>query len=332
MGPQFLILPPAAAPVATSLVPAFDGHRVFVEPWTTGFSFTIWIVLMGALVGTACGLVGNYLLLRRMALVGDAISHSILPGLVVAFLIFRQVSTPIMFGGALAAGIFTVAMIEFIQRQTRVKVDAAICIAFTSLFALGVTLISQAEASGPVHLDADCVLYGEIGLLPFDPPVVIGGWSLGPPAVVRMAAVTLVLAVCIVVFYKELLITSFDPGLARAMGMRVAFWHYALMVALSLVVVSAFESVGAILAVAMLIVPAMFAAQLSARLPVRLILTALHAAVSAVTGYHLSLWLDCSAAAAMVVCGSVLFLLAWAGTATAAVVAGPLRREDPAAG
>ena len=90
---------------------------------------TIWVVLMGALVGTACGLVGNYLLLRRMALVGDAISHSILPGLVVAFMIFRTVNTPIMFAGALGAGLLTVAIIEFIQKQTRVKVDAAISIA-----------------------------------------------------------------------------------------------------------------------------------------------------------------------------------------------------------
>jgi manganese/zinc/iron transport system permease protein len=297
------------------LVPPFDFHRVVIEPWTTGFPLTIWIVLMGSLVGIACGLVGNYLLLRRMALVGDAISHSILPGLVVAFLIFRTVNTPVMFAGALLAGLLTVAIIEFIQRQTRVKVDAAICIAFTSLFALGVTLVSAAEAAGPVHIDAECVLFGEIALIPFDPPVVLGGLELGPPPVLRMAAVTLVLVLGILLFYKELLLTSFDPGLARAMGMKTTVWHYGLMTALSLVVVSAFESVGAILAVAMLIVPAMFAAQLSTHLPTRMVLTALHAVASAATGYHLSVWLECSAAAAMVVCGSVLFALAWGITA-----------------
>ncbi len=297
------------------LIPAFDFHRVIVEPWTEGFSLTIWIVLMGALVGTACGLVGNYLLLRRMALVGDAISHSILPGLVVAFMIFRTVNTPVMFIGALGAGLLTVAIIEFIQKQTRVKVDAAICIAFTSLFAFGVTLVSAAEAAGPVHVDAECVLYGEIALVPFDPPFVLGGIELGPPPVLRMAIVTLLLAVAILAFYKELLITSFDPGLSRSMGLRTTFWHYGLMIALSLVVVSAFESVGAILAVAMLIVPAMFAAQISSRLPMRLLWTGIHAVVSAVTGYHLSVWLQCSAAAAMVVCGAALFVLAWGFTA-----------------
>lgn len=299
------------------LIPPFDFQRVLVEPWMAGFSMTIWIVLMGALVGTACGLVGNYLLLRRMALVGDAISHSILPGLVVAFLIFRTVNTPVMFAGALMAGLATVAIIEFIQKQTRVKVDAAICIAFTSLFALGVTLVSAAEAGGPVHVDADCVLYGEIALVPFDPPFVLGGIELGPPPVFRMAVVTAVLALGIMLFYKELLITSFDPGLSRSMGLRATVWHYGLMIALSLVVVSVFESVGAILAVAMLIVPAMFAAQLSSRLPMRLLLTTLHAVASAVVGYHLSVWLECSAAAAMVVCGAVFFAMAWGLTALA---------------
>lgn len=302
----------------TALIPPFDFDRVVVAPWTGGFPFTIWIVLMGVLAGTACGLVGNYLLLRRMTLVGDAISHSILPGLVVAFLVFRRADTLVMFAGALVAGLLTVVLIEFIHRQTRVKVDSAICITFTSLFALGVTMISSAEAGGPVHIDADCVLYGEIALVPLEPPVMWGEATLGPPSVLRMAVVTLCVVLGIAGFYKELLLTSFDAALAKSMGLRTGVWHYGLMTALTLVVVSAFESVGAILAVAMLIVPAMFAAQLSNRLPWRLVLTVGHAVVSAVLGYHLSLWLRCSTAGAMVVCGSVLFVLAWGGTALAA--------------
>lgn len=309
------------------LIPAFDFHRVVVAPWTEQFSFSVWIVVMGVLVGAACGIVGNYLLLRRMALVGDAISHSILLGLIVAFMIFRRVDTPIMFAGALLAGLLTVAIIEFIHRQTRVKVDSAICIAFTSLFALGVTLVSLAEAGGPVHIDAECVLYGEIALIPLEPPVIWGGMALGPPSVLRMAVVTLCLALGVMFFYKELLVTSFDPGLAKSMGLRTGFWHYALMTALSLAVVSAFESVGAILAVAMLIVPAMFAAQLSSNLPCRLALTTGHAGASALIGYHLSLWLKCSAAGAMVVSGAALFAVAWGGTALqrrqAATISGP---------
>lgn len=285
-----------------------------IEPWTDGFSITIWIVVMGILVAGACGLVGNYLLLRRMALVGDAISHSLLAGLVVAFMIFKQSGTWIMFGGALAAGLVTVVLIEFIHKQSRVKPDAAICIAFTTLFALGVVLMSSLESKGTIHIDADCVLYGEIALIWLEPPMVVQGMEWGPAPVIRMAFLFVAVVALISVFYKEMLVTSFDPGLATSLGMRSGFWHYALMGALALVVVGAFESVGAILAVAMLIVPPMFAAQLSNRLPIRLILTVVHAVLGAVLGFHLSTWLNCSTGGAMVVAGAGLFALAWAWT------------------
>jgi manganese/zinc/iron transport system permease protein len=294
-----------------NLIPSFDWHRVIVQPWVADFPIALWIVLMGFFVTAACGLVGNFLLLRRMALVGDAISHSILPGLVVAFIIFKNTSTWVAFAGALAAGMLTVLIIEFIHRQSRVKPDAAICIAFTTLFALGVVLMSMLESTGSFHIDAECVLYGEIAFVPLEPPVVWNGYELGPPSALRMVLVLIAVALAIAVFYKELLVTSFDPGLAKSLGMRTGIWHYGLMGALALVIVSAFESVGAILAVAMLIVPPMFAAQLSERLPVRLGLTVLHAALSALIGLHLSVWLNCSAAGAMVVAAALLFLAVW---------------------
>jgi manganese/zinc/iron transport system permease protein len=293
------------------LIPVFDWQRVVVQPWTADFSITVWIVLMGFFVTGACGLVGNYLLLRRMALVGDAISHSILPGLVVAFMIFKTVATWVAFTGALVAGMLTVLIIEFIHRQSRVKPDAAICIAFTTLFAVGVVLMSMLESTGSFHIDADCVLYGEIAFVPLEPAVLWTGYSLGPPSALRMIVVFGVVILAIATFYKELLVTSFDPGLAKSLGMRTAIWHYGLMGALALVVVSAFESVGAILAVAMLIVPPMFAAQLSDRLPVRLGLTVVHAALSATIGLHISVWLNCSAAGAMVVAAALLFVAVW---------------------
>jgi manganese/zinc/iron transport system permease protein len=292
-------------------IPVFDFQRVVVQPWTADFSITVWIVLMGFFVTAACGLVGNYLLLRRMALVGDAISHSILPGLVVAFMIFKTSAIWVAFTGALVAGMLTVLIIEFIHRQSRVKPDAAICIAFTTLFAVGVVLMSMLESTGSFHIDADCVLYGEIAFVPLEPPVLWIGYSLGPPSALRMIVVFGVVVLAIATFYRELLVTSFDPGLAKSLGMRTAVWHYGLMGALALVVVSAFEAVGAILAVAMLIVPPMFAAQVSDRLPVRLGLTILHAALSATIGLHISVWLNCSAAGAMVVAAALLFVAVW---------------------
>src|SRR5687767_12900281 len=122
--------PPVTGGAMSDLIPAFDFHRVVIAPWTDGFSSTKWIALMGMLVATACGLVGNYLILRRMALVGDAISHSVLPGLAIAFLIARERTTWVMFLGALAAGVVTTVLIEVIHKKSRVKQDAAIGIAF----------------------------------------------------------------------------------------------------------------------------------------------------------------------------------------------------------
>ena len=293
-----------------SLIPAFNFQHVIVDPWTQELSSFGWIALMGFFVATACGLVGNYLILRRMALVGDAISHSVLPGIAIAFLLANSRASIVMFLGALAAGIVTTVMIEMIHRKSRVKQDAAIGITFSSLFAIGVILISVFASK--VDLDQDCVLYGEIGNIPLDVPYVkLGSLTLGPPPLVRMGVVAAVVAVLILVFYKELLISSFDPGLALSVGINPTFVHYGLMAALSVVVVSAFESVGAILVIAMLILPGATASLISERLPKILGLTVLHAAVSSILGIHLALWLECSIAAAMVVMGAVLFVLAW---------------------
>jgi manganese/zinc/iron transport system permease protein len=294
-----------------SLIPPFDFHHVMVAPWSEQFGSTIWIVLMGFLVTAACGLVGSYLILRRMALVGDAISHSVLPGIAVAFLLSSSRGTIPMFLGALAAGLVTTVIIEVIHKKTRVKQDAAIGIAFTSLFAIGVILISLYASK--VDLDQECVLYGEIGFVapPFQSEVILGGINFGPEPVVRMAVVTLIVVALILVFYKELLVSSFDPALAFSVGINATVVHYGLMCVLSVVVVSAFESVGAILVVAMLILPAATGSLLRQRLPGVMWVAVLHAAVSSVLGLHLATWLKCSIAAAMVVMGTVLFTMAW---------------------
>jgi manganese/zinc/iron transport system permease protein len=293
----------------SELIPPFDFHRVVVSPWTDGLGSYGWSTLMGFLVATACGLIGNYLILRRMALVGDAISHSVLPGLAIAFLFAKSRSSLAMFLGALGAGMVTTILIELIHKKSRVKQDAAIGITFSSLFAIGVILISLYASK--VDLDQECVLYGEIGNVWIDTPVTIGGLTLGPATVVRMAAVTLITGLLIVLFYKELLVSSFDAALAFSLGINATVVHYSLMCMLSVVVVSAFESVGAILVVAMLILPGATASLVSQRFPVVLGLTVLHAALSAVLGLHLALWLNCSIAGAMVVMGAVLFALAW---------------------
>jgi len=257
--------------------------------------------------------------LRRLALMGDAISHSVLPGLAGAFLLGALLtgadhphggrSAGLMFLGALAAGLLTTLLIEFIHRRSRIRQDAAIGITFSTLFAFGVLLISL--FADQVDLDADCVLYGEIGFVAFREFVTLGGHELAPQPVAMMAAVAVLTAGLVGVFYKELLVTSFDPGLATSLGIPAGAVHYALMAWLGVVVVSAFESVGAILVIAMLILPGATALLLTSRLPAALGLVALHAALSSLLGLHLALWLDCSTAGAMVVAGCGLFGLAW---------------------
>lgn len=292
-----------------NLFPTFDWQHVVVQPWTRDFNLFGWIMLMAFLVSLACGLVGNFLILRRMSLVGDAISHSVLPGLVIAFLIVRSRSSGAMFLGALAAAMLTTWLIGWIHRRAGIKQDAAIGVVFSSLFAFGVVLISL--YADRVDLDQDCVLNGELALVPLVDPVTVAGWTLGPPAVVRMAVVALLTIAMILCFYKELLVTSFDGILASSLGIRSNWVHHGLMLWLSVVVVSAFEAVGAILVIAMLILPGATASLLAERLPTRLGLNVVHSFLSAILGLHLGVWWDCSVGAAMVVAGAGLFGLAW---------------------
>ena len=298
------------------LIPAFNFAEDILLPWQGGFSaewpaspIGFWQVLMGFLVASACGLVGNYLMLRRMALVGDAISHSVLPGIAIAFLLSGSRNSFAMFVGALLAGVVTTVIIEAIHRNSRIKQDAAIGIAFTTLFAIGVILISV--FAGQVDLDQECVLYGEIGSVPLEESTMIGGHAIGPAALVRMAGVLAGTIFLIILFYKELLVSSFDPGLASSMGISATVMHYGLMSWLSVVVVSAFESVGAILVIAMLILPGATARLLSNRLGVIMVLTVIHCAIASLMGVHLAYWLNCSMAAAIVVAATGLFSVAW---------------------
>lgn len=293
-----------------SFIPPFEFDRIFLEPWrASGGSGYFWIFVMGFFVTAACGLVGNYLILRRMALMGDAISHSVLPGLAIAFLVSHSRASVAMFAGALIAGVATTVIIEMIHKTTRVKQDAAIGVVFSTLFALGVILISV--YADKVDLDQECVLYGEIGFVGMEPAVKWLGMSFGPPAVLRMGIIFAFIVILIVFFYKELLVSSFDSALATSLGVNSTFVHYSLMSVLSLTVVSAFESAGAILVVAMLILPGATASMLFRRLPWIHLFSVIHAAVSSFLGIHLALWLNCSIAGAMVVVATFLFCLAW---------------------
>jgi manganese/zinc/iron transport system permease protein len=324
----------------SNFIPPFDLHKVFVSPWESLPVEYGWVMFMGFLVGAACGMLGCYLILRRLALVGDAISHSVLPGIAVAYLIGQQRNSWLMFGGALAAGVATTLLIEVIHKRTRVKTDSAIGIVFCTLFAIGVLLITSPPGwfggmdAARIDLDPDCVLYGNIEYVWATNGVTLGNLAV-PGDVFVMGIVTLVIAALIVAFYKELLVTSFDPGLATSLGLRPGIVHHLLMAALSCVVVSSFEAVGVILVIAMLILPGATASLLVKRLPPMLVLSVVHAALSAVLGLHLGLWLDSSVAGAMVVVGAGLFTLAWIFSPSQGLIVKALHRfrkhEDPLA-
>ena len=293
----------------TEFFPPLDLSSVFIEPWATSldFAWNFQIFLMGFLVCLSCGIIGNFVVVRRLALIGDAISHSLLPGIAVAFVLTASRSIPAMFIGAAVAGVLTTILIEFIHRKSRVKTDAAIGIVFTTFFAVGIIIISLWLHK--VHLDADCVLYGEIGL--WHNPIVIGGLNLGSRPLFTMGVVTLLDLILVVLFYKQLLVTSFDSGLARSLGMPVNVVHYGLMIGLALTIVAAFEAVGVVLVIAMLIFPSVTAGFFFERLPALLWATAPLSFLYSLGGFHLARWLDCSIAAAMVVVAGFLFVAAW---------------------
>ncbi|MBK8490306.1 MAG: metal ABC transporter permease [Saprospirales bacterium] len=268
----------------------------------------IWIILTGTLVALCCGLLGSFLVLRQMAMVGDAISHAVLPGIVIAFLLAESRDSLPMLIGAAAVGVLVTVLIEWLHRVGRMQADASIGISYTTLFAIGIILISYFTRQ--VDLDQDCVLYGEIAYVPLDTWILSNGTSLGPRAVWILGGALLLILTFIGMGYKGLQLTTFDASYAATLGISTVFWHYALMSTVSLATVVSFESVGAILVVAFLIVPPATAYLLTDRLPVMLGLSALFGFLSAVLGYGLAVATNGSVAGAMAVAAGFWFILA----------------------
>ncbi len=266
-----------------------------------------WIMLTGSLVGVSCALVGSFLVLRRLAMLGDAISHSVLLGIVLAFMLTASRNTIPMLIGAGAVGVLTAFLTDILTRQGKLQSDAAIGVTFTWLFAVGVILVSRYASQ--IDLDVDCVLHGEILYTPFD-TVTMGGRGLGPRAVWMLGGVTLLNLIVIGFGYKQFKICAFDPALAATVGVNVTLWHYVLMGLVSLSTVASFESVGAILVVAMLIVPPNTAYLLTDRLSVMIALACFFGVASAIGGYGLAYMIDGSIAAAMAVVSGAFFVLA----------------------
>jgi manganese/zinc/iron transport system permease protein len=258
---------------------------------------TLGIIGIGILCSGCCSLLGCYLVLRRMSLLGDAISHAVLPGIAIAFYFTGQPYGIGIMVGAMALGMLTSFLTQSLHSLGKVSEDASMGVVFTSLFALGVILI---QLWGPrAHLDADCVLYGDI-LYTWDRRVLLLG-NYVPRALLAIVPAALLTVGFITLLWKELKIVSFDPALAAAMGIKVWLVHYLLMGMVAGVTVASFESVGSILVVAMMIVPATAAGLLTERLLPMLLWSLVIATHSAIFGYLSATALNTSVAGMMAV-------------------------------
>ncbi len=241
-----------------------------------------WMIVTGALCAAAAALLGNFLVLRRMSLLGDAISHAVLPGLAGAFILTGQRQGVAMFVGAAAVGVLTVLLTEIARQYGRVDEGASIGVVFTALFAIGLILINLGAAKS-VDLDASCVLYGSLELAVTD-RVSLFGLEV-PRAVVTLTIVLLLNAIFVFGLYRPLKVCTFDPQLAAAQGLRVSVFHYALAAFVAVTAVASFESVGNILVVAMFVVPPVTAWLLTDRLMPMIILSVVAGVAAAVLGH-----------------------------------------------
>ena len=277
--------------------------------WT---SFDTWIVVIGALCAMACALPGCFLVLRKMSMMGDAISHAVLPGLAIAFLITGTRASVPMFFGAAIAGVLTALFTQWISRFGNVDRGAAMGIVFTTLFAIGLIMIRQAADN--VDLDPGCVLYGAIELTQLD---TVGSTGI-PRAALVNGGVLLANLVIILVLFKEFKLGAFDSALADTLGFSSQFLHYLLMTMVAVTTVAAFESVGSIIVIAMLIVPPATALLLTRKLPAMLLIATVTAALSALLGHLGAIivppWFGfqtTTTSGMIALAAGVLFTLAW---------------------
>lgn len=263
------------------------------------------IITTGSLVAICCSILGCFLILRKMAMVSDAISHAVLPGIVIAFMIGGDLNSVWLLIGAGLVGVFTTFLIEFFHQKGKLQTDASIGVTFTWLFAIGVIMVTY--YAGDAHIDQECVLYGEIAYVPLDTIVTSGGITLGPKALIILLVVFFLILLIIIPFYKEFFLTTFDPSFAAVIGISSTLWHYVLMSLVSLTTVASFESVGAILVVAFLVVPPATAYLVTNRLHHMIFLSCFFGIIASLGGYYLAYFINGSIAGAMATVAGVIF-------------------------
>ncbi|MBK7465318.1 MAG: iron chelate uptake ABC transporter family permease subunit [Saprospiraceae bacterium] len=251
-------------------------------------------LIISIIVGAICGVLGCFIVLRNMSLIGDALSHAILPGIVISFLIFGY-STFAFFGGSVIAGLISALLITWLQQKVKLKNDAAIGIIFTFMFSLGVIGISRLSKTQGVHIDLKDFLFGNI--------LSVSSEDLWLTLLMGVIVISI-----IILFYRPLFVTTFQVDLAETLGVNPKMIHYLLMLLLSLCVVASLRSVGVILVVSMLIAPAASALMISNHLPRVIGSAAIIGMISAVTGLCLSILLDSPPGPSMAVVGTLIYI------------------------
>lgn len=289
-------------------------------------SFVMGASLLALVTALACTLPGNFVVLRRSSMLVDAISHAILPGIVLGYLITRDLRSPVLIVGAAVAGLVVVVGSEWLTRSGLVTGDAPQGLVFPALFSIGVLLVSTQFAD--VHLDTHAVLVGDLNLAAFG-QLTIGGVPVGPQYLFVMLGLLTLNAVVLAVLFPRLTLDSFDPAFARSLGPVSRLASAALMLLIAVTVTAGFHAAGAILVVALVVVPPATARLLTRRVPQMVIASLLVAAVGALGGFWLAYWLDAATSAGMAVAIGLVFVavLAGRGLRRAAVTRRHLRLE-----
>lgn len=262
------------------------------------------VLIICIVAAMACALVGNFLVLRRLSLMGDAISHAVLPGIIVAFFIVGSLESPLFFIFSLIFAILMTMLIQWVSEHIQVSKESIIGIVFTFLFAFGVILLVR--FADQIHLDQDAVLFGHVEFSAWN-RLVVAGVDMGPRSLWTMGSVFLANLMAILLFWKELKISSFDPVLSASLGYSPKKMHYLVMILTAITVVAAFEAVGVILVVALLTVPAATAYFLSERLGVMVFLSLVFAVLSSSLGFLLATQLDVSIAGSIAMISGIIF-------------------------
>lgn len=265
---------------------------------------------MGALsvvmiTAVSCALLGVFLVLKNMAMVADALSHTVLLGIVLGYFIAGDLDSPILFVGAALFGVMTVYAIEYVVNKFAIQSDAATGFVFTLLFAIAIILISRYARN--VHLDVDVVLSGEVVFATLNTMEVFG--IQVPIAFVRMFVMLVINLAFVAVTYQQLKVSIFDPVYAKSIGVAVGLLNLVLMTLVSVTTVVAFDTVGAILVISLMVAPALSAHLLSKRLSIMLLVALLYGAINSILGYYVALHFNVSISGTIAFAGFVTFLL-----------------------